>query len=268
MATRRQVTPRTRGTFFVDAVTSGRSRARGLLVRRVCLAIAFCLIAAGPALAQEPQREFWPEVDIWWRVSPAWRLSVFVPLSRNIDTDYREGSLSLRADYAFGTTPLGRPWMDDAHAQATKRFLVRGGYLVGKSLGDQGAAYSEHAILAEFHVRSPLKGNILLSQRLRADLRWLGNEPADFSNRWRYRLRAEREFQAGRTSITPFFSAEPYYDSRYDTVNRVRLIPGAALAWSPRLALEGNVTFQYDSKASNQHLQALNLILHLHFGKA
>jgi len=77
---------------------------------------------------------------------------------------------------------------------------------------------------------------------------------------------AEKELTAGPTSLVPYVNAEMYYDSRYDTVNRVRLIPGASLAWSPRYSLEGNVTYQHDSHASTTNLYALNVIWHVYFG--
>jgi hypothetical protein len=224
------------------------------------------LLAAGSAAGDELQREFWPEVDIWWRVSPAWRLSLFVPVSKNIETDYREGNLIVQGDYAFGEGKRAhkRRLMDESRAQNMKTFLVRGGYLGGRSLGDQGDEYTEHTALAELHVRTPFKGGVLLQQRLRTDVRWLGAAP-EFSTRWRYRLQAEKEYQMGRTSLVPYLSVEPYYDSRYDTVNRVRLIQGATVAWSPRIALEGNFTYQYDSRSSTRHLAALNVILHVYF---
>jgi hypothetical protein len=71
-------------------------------LRLVCLAIMVLLGATGAAFADEPAYEFWPEIDLWLRLSPAWRLSMFVPLSQNIETKYREGSLVLQADYAWG----------------------------------------------------------------------------------------------------------------------------------------------------------------------
>jgi hypothetical protein len=59
----------------------------------VCLAAVLWLAAAGPAAAQDVAKEFWPEIDAWWRLSPTWRLSLFVPISENLDTHYREGNL-------------------------------------------------------------------------------------------------------------------------------------------------------------------------------
>lgn len=234
-------------------------------LRPVCLALVVWLVATGAAVADEPSQEFWPEIDIWWRLSPEWRLSVFVPISKNIETDYREGNLILQADYAWGKPRRVRiRLMDENREQDMKAILVRGGYLGGRSLGDQGEAYTERTVFAELHVRIPIKGNVLLSQRLRTDLRWLGDD-SEFSSRWRYRMQAEKEFVAGRTSIVPYVNVEPYYDSRYETVNRVRLIGGTSVVWSPRFALEGNWTYQHDTRSSVTTLHALNVILHVYF---
>jgi hypothetical protein len=232
--------------------------------RAVCLAVIVWLVSAGSAFADDPAREFWPEVDAWWRTSPAWRLSLFVPVSENLDTHYREGNLIAQADFAWGKTDFVRErrLLDEGRTRNMKTMLVRGGYLGGRSLDDQGETYTERTAFAELHVRLSFKGGILLSHRLRTDLRWLGQGP-EFSTRWRYRLMAEREFTSGRTSFVPYVNVEPYYDSRYDTVNRIRLIPGASVAWSPRYAIEGNLTYQYDSRSATTHVLALNVILHV-----
>ena len=144
-------------------------------------------------------------------------------------------------------------------------WLVRGGYQGGKSLDDRGAAYTEYSGFAELHLRLPLPGGVLLSHRLRSDLRWMGQSDAEFSTRLRYRLLVEKEYIAGRGSVVPYFSAEPYYDSRYETINRVRLITGASILLWPRFAVESNVTYQYDSHASTKEVLACNLILHVFF---
>jgi hypothetical protein len=238
-------------------------------LRLVCLALMVWLGVDGAAVAGETSLEFWPEVDLWLRLSPAWRLSMFVPLSRNIETGYREGSLILQADYAWGSAWAGRPLLetrlvDEERRQKMNPFMVRGGYLYGQSLDDHGQQYLEDTIFFELHGRAPLKGRVLLSNRLRTDLRWLGDDHV-FSTRLRYRLMVEKEFEVGRTSLVPYASVEPYYDSRYGMVNRVRLIGGTSVAWSPRFALEGNITYQYDSRSSVTNLLALNVILHFYF---
>jgi hypothetical protein len=235
-------------------------------LRLFCLALTVWLGATGAAIAGDPSYELWPEVDLWWRLSPAWRLSTFVPLSNNLETDYREGSLILQADYSWGkeSLPFKTRLMDENRAREMNNWMARGGYLHGRSLDDHGETYKENTTFLELHGRFPLKGDILVSHRLRADLRLLGDD-YEFSTRLRYRLMAEKDFEIGHTSIVPYVSVEPYYDSRYGTVNRVRLIGGTSVAWSPRFALEGNITYQHDSRSSVTNLYALNVILHLYF---
>jgi len=237
-------------------------------VRAGCAAFLIWLAAAGAALADPPSKEFWPEVDTWLRLSSAWRLSVFVPLAENLDTHYREGNLILQADYAWAESNRTRRLIDGDRAQTMQIWLARGGYLGGKSLDDHGAEYTEYTAFAELHLRLPLPRGVLLSHRLRSDLRWLGEGGAEFSTRWRYRLMAEKEFTAGRGSIVPYVSVEPYFDSRYDTVNRCRVAAGASVGWSRHAAIESNVTYQYDSHASTKELLALNVILHLFFDRS
>ena len=237
--------------------------------RLICLALMLWLGAAGASGQDESSAEIWPEIDAWLRLSPAWRLSMFVPISKNLETYYREGNLILQTDYALGKMKWAqkRRLVDEARALEMKRFLLRGGYLGGMSLDDHGEAYREYAGLLELHVRTPFKGGILLSGRLRTDLRWLGDNH-EFSTRLRYRLMLEKEYGVGRTSIVPYVSVEPYYDSRYSIVNRIRLIGGATVLWSPRFALETNITYQHDSKSSVTNLYALNVILHVFFETA
>ena len=238
---------------------------RRLFVQTCCMAVVVWVAAAGAALADPPAKEFWPEIDTWFLVSNAWRASVFVPISKNLETHYREGNLILQADYAFEESSRKRRLVDEDRAQNMKVWLVRGGYLGGKSLDDHGAEYTEYTAFGELHLRLPLPRGVMWSHRLRSELRWLGSGDAEFSTRWRYRLMVEKELTAGRASFVPYVSVEPYYDSRYDTVNRVRCIGGTSVSWTPRAAIETNVTYQHDSHSSVKDLFALNVILHVFF---
>jgi hypothetical protein len=237
-------------------------------MKRITLIFFFISITQGAAIAQNQDvvKEFWPEIDIWLRLSKDWRFSTFIPLSRNIETAYREGSLVLQVDYAFGRTnrPIIRRMLDENRMMAMKSMLIRGGYLSARSLGDSGEAYSENMAFAEFHLRTPLKGHFLLSHRVRPESRWIGDEN-EVSGRFRYRFMAEREILIKSVSLVPYVNAEVYYDTRFDTFNRLRLIGGTSVALSHRFALEGNFTYQYDSRSTVNELYALNMILHIFF---
>jgi uncharacterized protein DUF2490 len=263
------------GAFRFARHRSGRRVAVGgalvpgsRLQRRLCLALLIWLGRASIVFAQESSLEFWPEVDVWWRLTPTWRLSMFAQIAKNSESNYREWNLYLQGDYAFWRMSRQRITrsIDESRALQMKRFLVRSGYLAGRSLGDDAEAYREKTMFAELHVRTPIKGGFLFTHRVRTDLRWLGTDP-EFSNRLRYRLMVERECKVGRWSIVPFANGEPYYDSRYDIVNRTRWIGGASVSWSPRFAIEGNWIYQHDTRASLTKVNALGVILHVFFEK-
>ena len=220
-------------------------------------------------MAQGSSIEFWPETDIWYRLSPSWRLSAFIPITKYNESKYRDLNIYLQADYAWGKTrrTLFSRLVDENKAQAIKAWMVRGGFMEGWSLGENAGNYSEDMLFGEIHRRLPLEGAVLLSHRIRIDLRWVGNEPT-FSYRVRYRVMAEKEFKARSSSIIPYVNAELYWDSRYHTFSRTRLIGGTTVAWGSRFAYEGNITYQYDEHYNTPNLYALNIILHLFFEKA
>jgi hypothetical protein len=218
------------------------------------------------SLAQNSSFEFWPETDIWYKLNPNWRLTAFIPITKYNESKNRDLNIYLQADYSWGKTKhlLNMRLFDGIKAQEIKGWMTRGGYMKGWSLGDNAEAYSEDMLFAEIHRRVPLKGKILLTSRIRTDLRWLGDN-SDFSYRFRFRLMAEKEFKAGRSSIVPYINAEPFWDSRYLEISRVRLIGGGTIAWGSRFAYEANLTYQYDENYSTANLYALNLILHVYF---
>jgi hypothetical protein len=216
--------------------------------------------------SQDFSYEIWPEIDVWYKITPGLRLSSFASTTRYLESNTRDFNITLQADHSFGKSKkfLFTRLLDQNQAETLKVWLVRGGYMGGWSLYDQGESYSEDMLFAEIHRRILMRRLILFSQRLRMDNRFLGQDNPDYSYRIRYRAMFEKEFLSGKTSIIPFISAEPFYDSRYNTVNRVRAIGGTTVTWKQRFALEGNITYQYDSKPNTKNLLAFNAILHLY----
>jgi hypothetical protein len=192
---------------------------------------------------------------------------LFDALSQNIETKYREGNIITQIDYVFGKSHSLHPMRlyDESQSLLIKPFMIRSGYLAGKSLGEEGGDYVEKTCLIEFHLRTPLKGNMIATNRLRTDLRWLGDDTPDFSYRLRYRIMLEKEIFINEISLVPYINCEPYYDSRYEMVNRVRAVGGATISWLNWNAVEANFTYQYDSKSSITNTYAFNLILHIFF---
>jgi hypothetical protein len=232
----------------------------------IWLILFFKLSTAECCFSQNSTFEIWPESDIWYRLSPSWRLSSFIALTKYYESKSRDLNIYLQADYAWGKSKylVKMRLMDEIKAQQIKGWMARGGFMEGRSLGERSGEYIEDMLFAEIHRRTPLKGNALFSSRFRTDLRWLGDD-SKFSYRFRARLMLEKEFIAGQTYIIPFVNAEPFWDSRYLTFSRLRVIGGAVYSRGSRFAFESNLTYQYDENYSSANLYAINLILHVYF---
>lgn len=234
--------------------------------RQLILVLFFGLGTAITSTAQTSSFEFWPETDIWYKINSSWRFSAFVPITKYNESKYRDLNVFLQADYKWGTTrhSVYMRLRDENRMEKVKAWMVRGGFMEGWSLGENAGAYTEDMLFGEIHKRMPLKGNYLISHRIRVDTRWVG-EDAKFSYRFRYRVMLEKEYTLTNSSLVPYVNAEAYWDSRYENFNRLRLIGGITVNWGPRFAYEGNITYQHDDHYDTSNLWALNLILHVFF---
>lgn len=234
----------------------------------VCLLFILSISATPVCIAQNSSLEFWPETDIWYRLNSSWRLSSFVSITKYNESESRDLNAFFHLDYSWGHTqfPIYRRMVDQEKEQIIKAWMVRGGVIEGRNVGINSSYYAEDMFFLEIHRRIPIKGNILLSHRFRMDNRWLG-EDNNFSYRFRYRLMIEKEFKKGNSSFVPYINIEPYWDSRYSKLTKTRTIAGVTTSWSPKYALEGNVTYQYDETYDTENLYALNIILHIFLEK-
>lgn len=215
--------------------------------------------------AQNSSFEFWPETDLWYLLSPSWRVEAFIPLADYQGDQPSDMNIYLQGDYAWGHT---KKWfftklMDQNRAQQMKAWMVRAGVMRGWSTGENGD-YHEDMVFGEIHRRVPIGSKMLNSFRLRPEVRWLGEENI-LSYRIRLRAMLEREYTTGNWSFVPYFNVEPYWDSRYSTISRVRWIGGTTVSWGPHFAVEGNITYQYDEHYTTRNLYAFNLIMHVYF---
>jgi hypothetical protein len=192
---------------------------------RILTYVFFIFIIVNKVKAENTSKEFWPEVDLWWRTSPDWRLATFFALTKNVETNYREGDILIQGEYSWGESnkTVFMRLVDVAEAEKVKPMMARLGYLKGRGLEEEesGETFSENSAYGEFYFRVPLKEVAFFTQRLRSDLRWLGPED-EYSYRLRYRLMIEREIISNEISYVPYFNLEPYYDSQYVAIKMLR----------------------------------------------
>jgi len=223
------------------------------------------VIGTQPAKAQQSvtRNEFWPEIDVYIDVKPKVRLYLLGTISKSVeDGEIRnaqgfEAQIGAHVDYI-----------------PNDHIILRAGYRFGASVGDADEPYKEHRVLTEQTLRKLLPCELLLSDRNREDFRFVNG---DFSFRYRNRVSIEREVDLfrGRT-ITPYASAEIFYDTRTSAWNRNRFAVGfqQSLRRGPlrkmllpkrQVVLDLYFMRQNDSRSETQHVNAIGAALAFYF---
>ncbi len=230
-----------------------------ILARLVCFVALMAAFSSGAHGQQDPEttEQFWPEVGVYVPLNEKFRLFFLATTSKARETRANtEGQVGAHIDYHL-----------------TKNVTLRSGYRYGFSLGGADP-FKEHRMVFEQTFRQPLPLDVLLSDRNREDLRWVNGE---FSARYRNRVTLEREFKVLNRAITPYGSAEVYYDSRFQTWNRNRLAVGAQISLKrgvplislvhpkKQLVLDVYLTRQNDSRSQPSRVKALGMALNIYF---
>jgi hypothetical protein len=227
--------------------------------RLVCFVALAAAFSSGAYAQQDSDavKQFWPEVDFYVPLNEKFRLFFLATTTKAQETrDNVEGQVGAHIDYHI-----------------TKKVSLRTGYRYGFSMGGADP-FEEHRIIFEQTLRQPLPLQVLLSDRNREDLRWVNDE---FSARYRNRVTLEKEFRVLNRAVTPYGSAELYYDSRFKTWNRNRLIVGAQFALKrgaplislihpkKQLVLDVYLSRQNDSRSQPSRVRALGMAFNIYF---
>jgi hypothetical protein len=208
------------------------------------LLLAAGLIYARAAGAQDTREEFWPEIDIWLLVGPSQRLLIQVSRASGRDYFFEENFYAAYLDY------LAKPTLS-----------MRGGlgYIVGEA--DDGTTDVEYRGMLELTPRRRFAPGWLLTDRNRLDLRYVNGE---FSGRYRNRLQAERECRIGGYTLTPYGSAELFFDSRFDAISRYTFTLGVQFPLSPKFVFELYFSRQNDRRPVSRQVNAVAIVLNVY----
>ena len=224
-----------------------------------CLVALIAAFSSGARAQQDPEtvKQFWPEVDIYVPLNKKFRLFFLATTTKAEETkDNIEGQVGAHIDYHLH-----------------EKVSLRTGYRYGFSLGGSDP-FKEHRIIVEQTLRQPLPLQVLLSDRNREDLRWVNGE---FSARYRNRVTLEREFKVRNRPITPYGSAEAFYDSRFKTRNRNRFAVRVQIAFKrgaplislihqkKQMVLDVYLMRQNDSRSQPRHLNAVGMAFNIYF---
>jgi hypothetical protein len=216
---------------------------------------------ASPCAAQQSDTEVWLQAKTYISLSTATRIFLLTGFRdlQNDGTSFWRGDFGVHFDFAL--RPIFRRQLgarEDVFEKRYLSFLV--GYRYITSFGQGGPV--EHRWLVESTSRFPIRGKLVLSDRSRGEMRFLSN---GFSTRYRNRLQAEHDFKPGGFRFTPYASAEAFYDTRFDTWNRMRYIAGVRFPARGHFVLETYYLRQHDTKSRHPIVNALGVTFNLYF---
>jgi hypothetical protein len=246
--------------MFAFRVKRQTNNCRGGVGTIFCYALLFASIG----MAQESSNEVWPELDTFVNLNEHSRLFLLSSGTRTEEQGYSDGALGVHLD--LFASPLFKIRLERTARRADvarNKFLqLRIGYLYSRSSKSSSNQFSEHTPTLEVSPRYYFPKNILITNRVRSDFRFLDGV---FTPRLRDRLKLERSLRFGRTAVTPYAHAEAFYDWRYDVWHRFRYTAGAEWELSRRVVIEGYYVRQRDNRSSTRYLNAVGVVLQLYF---
>jgi Protein of unknown function (DUF2490) len=212
------------------------------------VAVAVACLGLGGRAGADTRDEFWPELDLWFKLNDSFRLLLVGSGTRDRDTgDRTNGEAAVYLDYRIN-----------------QHISLRGGFdyalTIAQSPGELNGV--EHRYILDFNYRWYFGEATQLTDRTRTDLR---DSDGTSSYRIRNRLQLEHEVKFTYGGTTPYVNVEAYYDSRYDTVSRVRWEAGASTAIGKHMALDLYVGRQHDSQPKIQDVNGLGVTLNAYF---
>jgi hypothetical protein len=224
-------------------------------------ALCACQALGGAAFAADSS-ELWPELSAFITMTPATRIYLDSSYARDTEADTRTLDLSAYVDISI--EPIVREQLRTADWQRSRFLWARLGYThVVKADGGTDSPYvAENRGILSLYARAELPSEVWLEARARVDLRWISG---DYSNRYRFRLEASREFTVLEHTVVPYFNAEAFYDTRYDGWARALYQAGAEITVNKGFRYEIFLARQNDRQPSEQTLDALGLVAKWYF---
>jgi len=212
-----------------------------------------CLLAS----AQEVQ--FLPEIDAHLKLNP----NVRVYLQAKDDRDGGDSTqFAIGPSIQFYLKPLIKLKhvtafdLDDSKSRA---LVLEAGY---RSITAPNTPF-ENRMLVAVTANFPLKADLLISDRNRADLDW---KNGGFTWRYRNKLTLERTFAIHSYHLIPYVAAEPFYESQYNKWSTTSLYAGSLFRVGNHV--EFNPYYEHDNntgKRPNKQVSSFGLALYLYF---
>jgi hypothetical protein len=230
-----------------------------LLARYKWFPLVLALLLLGPQ--GHPQTdELLPEIDVYYKVNRDVRISLQAKETREGGTP-TSAELGPSLDvYLTRLSELVKITSFDPDDSKARPLILSIGYRYLPTPGQPPTNRVEPVLTAAF----PLpKVRILFTDRNRADLDW---QNGHFMWRYRNRVQLERSMRILSYHLSPYASAELFYESQYGKWSDTALYAGCIFPIRKRSEL--NLYYEHQNntgKSPNQQINQLGLMLGLYF---
>jgi hypothetical protein len=205
-------------------------------------------LMTGAAPRAAVTNEIWPELDLWFHLTEPLRFLLTGSGTRDSESgDRSQGTFAAYFDY-----------------RAAQNISVRAGYEYLENLKlSSGARVSvEHRQVYDFNYYWRIGDGAQIADRTRVDVRDLAGH---ITYRFRNRLIFNHELEVRQVRLIPYASAEVFYDTQYDQVNRLQFRLGTTLPTGPNIAWDFYLARQRDTYPATKFVDALGFTLNIKY---
>lgn len=217
-------------------------------------------LVSGAAAAQttETSGAFWPAVDLHVPLASNLKLLAFGELKTDEDFPYRQANFGASLGYQWSRMSGPHRVNNDGDKE---NFLVTAvGYEHLETI-QSGSDKFENRILVDATPRVRPTGRLLLADRNRVEFRWVDGA---YSTRYRNRLTAEYDLEVKDFLLTPYASAEFFYNITKGTWNEEQYAAGVTVPYRKLLSVDLYYLRQNCPGCGPPHLNVFGLTVNVH----
>jgi hypothetical protein len=215
------------------------------------------VLAATPVAGQAPATggALWASGEAHVQLRDNWRLAALGESKSGTDYTYQQWIAGAAVGLQLKRSP--RQHLVDLDQDKAHRLVIGAGYEY-LDTDEPGKRSWENRIAAEITPRARPPADFLVTDRNRVEFRWVNGV---YSSRYRNRLSVERASHLGGLRLTPYLSAEFFYDWARDSWNEEQYAAGIEWPFENVLKLSTYYLYQDCSTCRPRTLNVAGLSL-------
>lgn len=199
------------------------------------MAVLLLVVAViSPSRAQTSQAvtELDPGISIAFDITKRFKLDLFV--GREKSDELSSGKTKASIGASFRAKPLFKGFRNALDADK-QHVLVIGATYEYSHAAESGAITNEHRVMLDATGRYAFFYKLLTSDRNRFEFRWVNGS---YRFRYRNRFMIERPVAIRKLELTPYGSAEAYWDGRYGKWSQFKFTAGVQIPFIRRSSVD------------------------------